>query len=41
MDINCTTPSLIPTGDGYTVRSFYYARKTVHSERKLNHGLTL
>jgi hypothetical protein len=33
--------SLIPTGAGNTVRSFHYARTTVRSPRKLNHGLTL
>jgi hypothetical protein len=37
----CTTLSLIPTGTGNTVRSFYYARTTVRSPRKLDHGLTL
>jgi hypothetical protein len=40
-DTNCTTLSLIPTVNGNTVRSFYYARTTVRSPRKLNHGLTL
>jgi hypothetical protein len=38
---NCTTLSLIPTVNSNTVRSFYYARTTVRSPRKLNHGLTL
>ena len=33
--------SLIPTGTGSAVRGFYYARTTVRSPRKLNHGLTL
>jgi hypothetical protein len=37
----CTALSLIPTCNGNTVRSFYYARTTVRSERKLNHCLTL
>ena len=37
---NCTTLSLIPTVNGNAVRSFYYARTTVRSPRKLNHGLT-
>jgi hypothetical protein len=35
MDTKCTTPSLIPTVNGNTVRSFPYARTTVRSERKL------
>jgi hypothetical protein len=29
---NCTTPSLIPTSTGNTVRSFCYARTTVRSQ---------
>jgi hypothetical protein len=41
MDTNCITPSLIPTVDGSSVRSFYCARTTVRSPRKLNHGLAL
>jgi hypothetical protein len=40
-DTDCTTRALIPV-TGNTVRSFYcYARTTVRSPRKLNHGLTL
>jgi hypothetical protein len=41
MDTNCITPSLIPTVNGNTVRGFHYARTTVRSPRKLDHGLTL
>jgi hypothetical protein len=32
MDTNCTALSLIPTGNGNTVRSFYCARTTVRSQ---------
>jgi hypothetical protein len=38
---NRTALSLIPTVDGNTVRSLCYARTTVRSPRKLDHGLTL
>jgi hypothetical protein len=41
MDTNCTARSLVPTVTGNTVRSFYCARTTVRSPRKLDHGLTL
>jgi hypothetical protein len=33
------TLSLIPTVNGNTVRGFHYARTTVRSPKKLNHGL--
>jgi hypothetical protein len=34
-------PMVVPTVNGNTVRSFYYARTTARSERKLDHCLTL
>ena len=37
----CFILSLMPTVTGNPVRSFYYARSTVRSPRKLDHSLTL
>jgi hypothetical protein len=38
VDTRCTTPSLIPTVNANTVRSFPYARTKARSERKHDHS---